>query len=224
MTCEPILGHRFGKPALLRQALTHRIYGQPHNERLEFIGDGVLNCVVALILYRAFPELPEGDLSRLRANLVNQQRLAELARQIDLGAQILLGEGELKSGGHKRPSTLANALEAVFAAIYLDAGFAAAEKVIAQLFAPLVAAAGAETPAKDAKTMLQEFLQSRKLALPAYSTVGVRGAAHEQEFDVECSIPELAVRATGKGASRKAAEQVAAGKAYEQIVRLRTDD
>ncbi|MGH8718393.1 MAG: ribonuclease III [Burkholderiales bacterium] len=224
MKSESLLGYSFSNPALLKQALTHRSYGQPHNERLEFIGDGVLNFVVAFMLYREFPELPEGDLSRLRANLVNQQQLAALAQQIDLGSRILLGEGELKSSGHKRPSTLANALEAVFAAIFLDGGFAAAETSIRELFSPLVAQAGAEAPAKDAKTLLQEFLQSRRLALPLYSTVAVRGAAHEQMFEVECVIGHLKVRATGSGPSRKAAEQDAAGKAYSQATGLRTQD
>jgi ribonuclease-3 len=219
---ESLLGYSFNNPALLKQALTHRSFGQPHNERLEFIGDGVLNFVVALMLYRAFPELPEGDLSRLRANLVNQQRLAALAQEIVLGSKLLLGEGELRSGGHKRPSTLANALEAVFAAIFLDGGFAVAEKVITQLFSPLVAQAGTESPAKDAKTMLQELLQSRKLALPIYSTLAIRGAAHEQMFDVECVISELNVRATGSGLSRKAAEQDAAGKAFRDIAGQRS--
>jgi ribonuclease-3 len=214
-----LLGYSFRNPSLLRQALTHRSFGQPHNERLEFIGDGVLNCVVALMLYREFPDLPEGDLSRLRANLVNQHRLASLAQEIGLGNRILLGEGELRSGGAKRPSTLANAFEAVLAAIFLDGGFEAAEVAISQLFTPLVAAAGAEAPAKDAKTLLQEFLQSRRLPLPIYSTLATRGAAHEQTFDVECAISELDIRATGSGASRKAAEQDAAGKAYRQIVR-----
>jgi ribonuclease-3 len=212
-----LLGYSFKNRSLLKQALTHRSFGQPHNERLEFIGDAVLNCVVALMLYRTFPELPEGDLSRLRANLVNQQRLAALAQEIDLGSRILLGEGELRSGGAKRSSTLANGLEAVFAAIFLDGGFAAAERAISQLFAPLVVAAGSEGPAKDAKTMLQEFLQSRKLALPTYSMLATRGAAHEQMFDVECAIDELNIRATGSGPSRKAAEQDAAGKAFLQI-------
>ncbi len=219
-----ILGYRFDNPALLKQALTHRSFGQAHNERLEFIGDGVLNFVVALMLFRAFPELPEGDLSRLRANLVNQQSLSALAGELGLGARILLGEGELKSGGQKRPSTLANALEAIFAAIFLDGGFGAAEKAIAGLFSPLVAQAAAQIPAKDAKTLLQEFLQARKLALPLYSTVAVHGAAHQQTFDVECFIAELNIRAQGVGTSRKAAEQDAAGKAYEQVAVLRTQD
>jgi ribonuclease-3 len=219
MKSESILGYSFDNASLLKQALTHRSYAQPHNERLEFIGDGVLNCVVALILYRAFPDLPEGDLSRLRANLVNQQSLASLAQQIDLGARILLGEGELKSGGNKRPSTLANALEAVFAAIFLDGGFAAGEAAIARLFAPLVKDAGQHIPAKDAKTSLQEFLQARKLSLPVYSLLATHGAAHEQTFDVECAVSELGLRAIGSGPSRKAAEQEAAGKAYEKIVR-----
>lgn len=214
-----ILGHRFENPALLTQALTHRSFGQPHNERLEFIGDGVLNFVVALMLYRAFPDLPEGDLSRLRANLVNQQSLSTLAGEIELGGLILLGEGELKSGGQRRPSTLANALEALLAAIFLDGGFAAAEKAIGGIFSPLVEQAAAQIPAKDAKTLLQEFLQAKKLALPLYSTLAVRGAAHEQTFEVECFVAELDIRAQGTGASRKAAEQDAAGKAYEQIVR-----
>lgn len=217
MNSESILGYSFSNASLLRQALTHRSFAQPHNERLEFIGDGVLNFVIALMLYRAFPDLPEGDLSRLRANLVNQQSLASIAQQIDLGARILLGEGELKSGGHRRPSTLANALEAVLAAIFLDGGFAAAEAAITRLFAPLLRDAEHQTPVKDAKTSLQELLQARKFSLPAYSLLATHGAAHEQRFDVECAISELGVRAIGSGPSRKAAEQDAAGKAFEQI-------
>lgn len=210
------LGHDFKQAELLRQALTHRSYGQPNNERLEFLGDSVLNCVVAKELYRLFPRLPEGTLSRLRANLVNQQALAEIAQSIDLGEHLLLGEGELKSGGFRRPSILADALEAAFGAIMLDGGFDAAERVIAGLFAPLLKAIDPKAQGKDPKTLLQEYLQGRKIALPQYAVMAISGEAHEQHFRVECQIPSLGLSAVGEGASRRAAEQEAARNAYQQ--------
>ena len=204
------------QPDLLRQALTHRSHSSPHNERLEFLGDSVLNCAVAGLLFRHFPHLPEGDLSRLRANLVNQQALFELAQTLGLGDEIRLGEGELKSGGHRRPSILADALEALLGAIYLDGGFAAAEKVVATLYASLLQGLDPETLGKDPKTLLQEYLQSRKLALPKYSIITTQGEAHQQQFHVECTVPELNIRTVGEGASRRSAEQEAAQRAYNQ--------
>ena len=212
------LGYRFDDPRLARQALTHRSYGTPHNERLEFLGDGVLNCAVASLLYERFPHLPEGHLSRLRANLVNQDSLSRLANQLDLGSDLLLGEGELKSGGFRRPSILADALEACFGAVFLDGGFDAAARVIRNLYDPLVAELDPKALGKDPKTLLQEFLQGRHLALPKYQVVEVRGEAHEQQFHVECLIPELAIRTLGEGSSRRAAEQLAARLAYEEAV------
>jgi ribonuclease-3 len=209
------LGHDFKQPDLLRQALTHRSFGQPHNERLEFLGDSVLNCVVAKELYQRFPRLPEGTLSRLRANLVNQQSLAEVALSIDLGEYLLLGEGELKSGGFRRPSILADALEASFGAIQQDCGFDAADKVIASLLASRLEGIDPKVEGKDPKTLLQEYLQGRKIALPQYAVVSISGEAHEQYFKVECSIPDLAIRTVGEGISRRGAEQEAAQQAHQ---------
>ena len=207
------LDHQFGKPALLAQALTHRSYAPTHNERLEFLGDSVLNCSVARLLYDAFPELPEGALSRLRANLVRQETLAEIAVELELGDAMRLGEGELKSGGFRRPSILADALESIFGAIYLDAGFDAALAVIARRFAPRIAAIDPAASGKDAKTQLQELLQARRLALPEYRLVGTRGEAHEQDFIVECVLARPALVTRGEGKSRRAAEQDAARQA-----------
>ena len=212
------LGHSFCTPELLRQALTHRSFGAPHNERLEFLGDGVLNCVVASLLYEHFPKLPEGHLSRLRASLVNQDTLSRLAHDLNLGEYLQLGEGELKSGGFRRPSILADALEAIFGAVYLDAGFDAAAALIARIFQPLLKALDPKALGKDPKTSLQEYLQGRRLPLPAYRVVSVEGQAHEQYFKVECAVEDLAIRTLGEGASRRAAEQEAARAAYELAV------
>lgn len=212
---ERKLGHAFRDSRLLRQALTHRSYGTPNNERLEFLGDSVLNCAVARLLFDRFANLPEGDLSRLRASLVNQQRLFELATSLELGDHVLLGEGEIKSGGTRRPSILADAVEAILGAIMLDGGFDAAEGVVRAMFGPLVAAIDPATLAKDPKTRLQELLQGKRMALPAYRVISINGQAHEQSFVVECAIPELDIRCRGEGSSRRAAEQSAAGQAYE---------
>jgi len=215
----PTLGHSFRRPELLRLALTHRSFAAEHNERLEFIGDGVLNCAVALMLYQRFPQLPEGDLSRLRANLVNRDTLHRIALKLDLGAAIRLGEGELKSGGSGRASILADALEAVFGAILVDGGFDAAYAAIERAYSAELAGADPNLLGKDPKTRLQEWLQGRKLPVPEYAIVGVQGEAHLQTFEVVCRIPSLNISATGSGASRRAAEQVAADLAYEQATR-----
>ena len=213
---ERRLGYRFGNAALLEQALTHRSHGAPHNERLEFLGDGLLNFVVARLLFQQFTTLPEGDLSRLRAGLVNQQALSELATSISLADHLRLGEGELKSGGFRRPSILADAFEALVGAISLDGGFDAAEKVLTDLYRPRLATMDPGASGnKDPKTNLQEYLQGRRLALPQYSIVSVAGEAHEQHFHVECVIPELSIRSHGEGPTRRAAEQQAARSAYE---------
>jgi ribonuclease III len=212
------IGYTFDRPELLRQALTHRSHSLPHNERLEFLGDSVLNCAIAGLIFRHFPDLTEGNLSRVRANLVNQQALAKLAQVLGLGTLIILGEGELKSGGDRRPSTLADTLEAVLGAIYLDGGFAAAEKVIVSVFAPLLQKLDERTLGKDPKTLLQEYLQSRRLALPQYSVIATAGEAHQQHFTVECVIVKPAMRTVGEGASRRRAEQEAAKQAYEQLL------
>jgi ribonuclease-3 len=209
------LGYAFQQPRLLRQALTHRSFGTPHNERLEFLGDAVLNCAVAALLFERFPGLPEGNLSRLRAALVNQDSLSELAQALDLGATLNLGEGELKSGGFRRPSILADALEAILGAVYLDGGFDAAAALVQRLFEARLQAIDPKTVGKDPKTLLQEHLQGRRLALPRYSVLSVEGEAHDQHFHVECVIPELDIRTLGEGPSRRAAEQSAARTAYE---------
>jgi ribonuclease-3 len=211
--------YRFSRPELLAQALTHRSHSAPHNERLEFLGDSVLNCVVAAELYGRFDGLPEGDLSRLRAHLVRQEALHQVAQTLGLGDHLRLGEGELKSGGFARPSMLADALEALIGAVFLDGGFAAAQGTIVRLYEPLLAGLDPKTLEKDPKTLLQELLQARKIALPQYSVVATRGAAHSQSFEVECLIPELSVRTTGSGSSRRTAEQEAAMRAFEQIRR-----
>lgn len=204
------LGHSFRDPALLRRAITHRSFAADHNERLEFIGDSLLNCVVALLLYERLPGLPEGDLSRLRAGLVNQSALFEIAQSLQLGDELLLGEGELKSGGFRRPSILADGFEAVLGAIYLDAGFDAVRGVVVALFAGRVESAREAPPSKDPKTALQEDLQGRRLPLPRYTVLAVGGEAHRQVFRVECRVDELGVAGVGEGASRRAAEQQAA--------------
>jgi len=210
------LGYVFRRPELLRQALTHRSSGADHNERLEFIGDSILNCAIALALYRRFPQLPEGELSRIRANLVNKDTLYRLARTVDLGSAIRLGEGEVRSGGASRPSILADALEALFGAIFLDGGFDAANAAINHLYGGDIAAIDPTGLAKDPKTRLQEWLQGRKLAVPDYEVAAVRGESHLQTFDVVCRIPALDIAATGSGPSRRAAEQAAAAAAYER--------
>ncbi len=204
------LGHDFADARLLDQALTHRSYAGEHNERLEFLGDSLLGCVIAILLYERYPGLPEGDLSRLRAALVNQASLFEVAQGLDLGESLRLGEGELKSGGFRRPSILADALEAILGAVYLDAGFDAVRSVIARLFVSKLDAAGTAPPGKDPKTALQELLQGRRLPLPRYTVLQVGGEAHQQTFRVECRVDELAIVQTGEGTSRRAAEQQAA--------------
>jgi ribonuclease-3 len=214
-TLADATGYSFGNADLLRHALTHRSFGPAHNERLEFLGDGVLNCVVAAVLFERFAQLPEGELTRLRASLVNQQSLFETAQQIDLGRHLLLGEGELKSGGAQRPSILADALEALIGAVFLDGGFAAARALVLRLFERPLAAADPQSVGKDAKTQLQEFLQARRIALPQYTVIATAGEAHEQSFRVECAIPELSIRTQGEGSSRRSAEQVAARRAYD---------
>ena len=216
-TLERRLGYSFNDLSLLRQALTHRSHGTPNNERLEFLGDGLLNFVVAGMLFERFPKLPEGDLSRLRASLVNQHSLAEIAGSLELGDQLRLGEGELKSGGFRRPSILADALEAVIGAIFLDGGFAAAEQILQRLYDSGLKVIDPNAMGKDPKTMLQEVLQGRRLALPQYSVIDVSGEAHEQHFRVECAISELAVRTLGEGSSRRAAEQQAAKAAFDRL-------
>ena len=209
------LGYTFRDTGLLQQALTHRSHSALHNERLEFLGDSILNCVVASILYERFKALDEGDLSRLRANLVKQQSLYEIAQKLELSQFLRLGEGELKSGGFRRPSILADTLEALLGAIFLDTGFDAARDAIRAFYIPLLDTVDPATLGKDAKTLLQEFLQAKRIPLPTYNVVATHGAAHSQEFEVECLVPKLNVQVFGRGGSRRAGEQAAARLALE---------
>lgn len=205
------LDYRFNDPSLLDSALTHRSAGGANNERLEFLGDAILGLVIADALYRRYPEASEGELSRLRASLVRKQTLAELARDLELGEYLHLGPGELKSGGYRRDSILADALEAIFGAVYLDSGFEASVTMIGALYAERFAQLPAEAVAvKDAKTRLQEHLQGRHLELPEYTVVSISGDAHAQVFEVECRVAGLAQSVRGKGSSRRRAEQQAA--------------
>ncbi|QDQ25536.1 ribonuclease III [Chitinimonas arctica] len=218
---ETALSYHFRDQGKLGQALTHRSFGVPHNERLEFLGDSILNAVVARLLFDAFPERSEGELSRLRASLVKKETLAELAQALKLSDYVRLGDGEARSGGFQRPSILADTLEAIFAAICLDQDFVAASRTIALLLGPKIAAIDPETHGKDSKTKLQEWLQARRLALPQYRIVSQHGEAHDQHFVVECQIAELALAAKGEGASRRAAEQEAATRALDALPTVR---
>jgi len=211
------LGHAFADRALLQTALTHRSFGLPNNERLEFIGDGVLNCVIAIALFRRYPDLAEGDLSRLRANLVRQDALHRIAVSLRLGEFLRLGEGELKSGGNQRPSILADTVEALIGAVYLDGGFESAQSVIGRLYLSLLDELNPGRVEKDAKTRLQEWLQGRKKPLPRYQVIEASGAAHEQRFEVACEIENPALRTTGQGSSRRLAEQAAADNALKAL-------
>lgn len=209
-TLQQRLQHEFADANLLKRAITHRSYSSDHNERLEFLGDSVLGVVVADMLYRRLQNLPEGDLSRVRANLVKQDTLHQLAVSLGLPDVILLGEGEMRSGGQKRPSILADALEAVIGAVYLDAGFGAAQALVQRLYQAVQINPEMDAIGKDPKTELQEWLQGRRMKLPGYRVVATLGAAHKQSFDVECEIPELNRAERGIGGSRRAAEQAAA--------------
>ena len=211
------LGYFFTQPELLREALTHRSHSASHNERLEFLGDAILNCAIAAVIYKCFPDLPEGHLSRLRANFVNQQALSDLALSLQMDKIIRLGEGDLKSGGCHRPSILADAFEAVLGAIYLDSDYAQAEAVVKALYLSMMKGIDLKTQGKDPKTLLQEFLQGQKLGLPEYVLVTTIGKAHKQKFTVECVIPTLDIRTLGEGTSRRSAEQAAAKLAYEEV-------
>ena len=204
------LEHTFSNPKLLVQALTHRSFSSDHNERIEFLGDSVLNLAVAGLLYEQLNDLPEGDLSRARANLVKQDTLHQVAVSLGLPNLLRLGEGEAKSGGQKRPSILADALEAVIGAVYLDAGFEVASTLVRRLFDDVEINAQMQAIGKDPKTELQEWLQGRKMSLPIYRIVGTEGAAHKQTFDVECEIVEYRRAERGTGNSRRAGEQAAA--------------
>ena len=211
------LGHRFLRAELLQQALTHRSFGTPHNERLEFLGDGVLDCVIREELYARFPALAEGELSRLRASLVRRESLASVAQELGLGGHLRLGEGESASGGAERPSILSDALEAIYGAVFLDGGYEPARAVISTTFGALLASVDGRASAKDPKTQLQELLQGRGQALPTYRVVATHGAAHRQSFEVECAVEQLGLRAIGRGEARRAAEQQAAEALLRQL-------
>ncbi len=213
------IGYVFRNAELLRRALTHRSFAATHNERLEFLGDSVVSCVITQALFEKFPDLPEGELSRLRASLVSEPALATLAGQLDLGTVLLLGEGELKSGGAKRPSILADALEAVFGAVFIDGGYDAATRAVQHVFKAPLDSIHPATSAKDAKTLLQELLQGKRLLLPSYMVMAVDGEAHEQRFEVECTVEALHIKCRGSGTSRRRAEQEAARLAYELVMR-----
>jgi len=209
-TLQTRLQHQFADISLLKRALTHRSFSADHNERLEFLGDSVLGVVVSDMLYRQLQNLPEGDLSRVRANLVKQDTLHKLSVGLGLPEVILLGEGEMRSGGQKRPSILADVMEAVIGAVYLDAGFAAAQTLVQRLYQAVEINPAMEAIGKDPKTELQEWLQARRMKVPGYKVVATLGAAHKQTFDVECEVTELNLCERGIGGSRRAGEQAAA--------------
>lgn len=210
--------HDFANPALLTQALTHRSAGAPHNERLEFLGDALVNLFIAEALFARWPQADEGALTRARAELVRESALAPIARALDLGAQLTLGPGEMKSGGHRRDSILADALEALVAAIYLDAGFEACRARVMPWFETAMAALPPpHKVGKDAKTRLQEWLQGRQKPLPVYTLLSEAGEEHAKTFRVSCTLAEPAISTEGEGGSRRAAEQVAAEAALMRI-------
>jgi len=217
------LGHAFRDPALLELAMTHRSVGGQNNERLEFLGDSIVNFVIAEALFRRFPEAREGQLSRLRARLVKGQTLAELAREMEFGEHLRLGSGEMKSGGHRRESILADAVEAVIGAIYLDAGMESVRVRVLSWYAARLEGTSLQDTQKDPKTRLQEFLQSRQLPLPRYEVVNVEGEAHSQTFTVDCHVEMLDQHTTGEGASRRHAEQQAAEKALALLEPVRAN-
>lgn len=210
-------GYRFSDPGLLEQALTHRSAGAPHNERLEFLGDGIVNLLVAEVLFQRWPKADEGALTRARAELVREAALATIARHLELGARLTLGPGEMKSGGHRRDSILADALEAVVAAIYLDSDFAGCRSAVLPWFEESLAALPVGKPGKDAKTRLQEWLQARQRPLPAYELVSESGDDHAKTFKVGCTLIDPALAAEGEGSSRRNAEQAAAAALLEKL-------
>ncbi|ARV20756.1 Ribonuclease 3 [Curvibacter sp. AEP1-3] len=211
------LQHQFSNVSLLSRALTHRSFSADHYERLEFLGDSVLGLAISDLLYARLGNLPEGDLSRVRANLVRQETLHQLALKLGLPDVLKLGEGEMRSGGPKRASILADALEAIIGAVYLDAGFVTAQALVHRLFEAVEINPQMQAIGKDAKTELQEWLQGRKMKLPLYTVVGTIGAAHKQSFDVECEVPELRLSERGIGGSRRAGEQAAAAAMLQTI-------
>jgi len=216
-TLQERLGYRFKEPALLKRALTHRSFGADHNERLEFLGDTVLSLAVSSLLYERFQGSDEGDLTRVRAHLVREDSLHRLALGLGLPQVLKLSEGEARGGGAQRPSILADALEALIGAAFVEGGYEAAQGVVQRLFADVIANTGMDNWAKDPKTELQEWLQARRLPVPDYRITETRGQAHAQTFAVECMVPALAVTQRGEGRSRRAAEQDAAKRVLDEL-------
>ena len=212
------LGYRFNQPELLTRALTHRSFGVEHNERLEFLGDAVLSLAVSSLLYEQFSGSDEGDLTRIRAHLVREDSLHKLALSLDLPQVLRLSDGAAKGGGAQRPSILADVMEALIGAIYVDSGYAAALELVRRLLAEVIGGGGAENWGKDAKTALQEWLQARRLAVPGYRIAETRGQAHAQTFEVECSVPALSLAKRGEGRSRRVAEQDAARRMLDELI------
>lgn len=215
------LGHRFGQPELLTRAVTHRSFGADHNERLEFLGDAVLSLAVSSLLYQRFADSDEGDLTRIRAHLVREDSLHRLALGLDLPAVLRISDGEAKGGGAQRPSILADAMEALIGATFVDGGYDAAQALVGRLFADVMANASTGTSehwGKDAKTALQEWLQARRLAVPTYRITETRGQAHAQTFEVECAVPALSLSKKGEGRSRRVAEQDAARRLLDELI------
>lgn len=210
--------HPFANPKLLERALTHRSFSSDHYERLEFLGDSVLNLAISGLLFERLSQLPEGDLSRVRANLVKQDTLFQIATGLGLSNCLRLGDGEKRSGGHKRPSILADAVEALIGAVYLDAGFEPANALVRRLYAGVELSAQMSAMGKDPKTELQEWLQARKMKLPVYRVVATLGEAHKQTFDVECTVQETGHSERGIGASRRAGEQAAAAAMLQRLL------
>lgn len=204
------IGHRFAQPQLLQHALTHRSWGTEHNERLEFLGDAVLSLAISSLLYERFSGSDEGDLTRVRAHLVREDSLHRAALALGLPEVLRLSDGELRGGGAQRPSILADAVEAVIGAVFVDGGYAPAQAVVQRLFGDVIQATEADSWTKDAKTELQEWLQARRIAVPAYRIAATRGQAHAQTFEVECAVPALGLVERGEGRSRRIAEQEAA--------------
>ncbi len=217
LSLQDRLQHAFKDAALLQRAVTHRSFSADHNERLEFLGDSVLGLAVSTMLFRRLQDLPEGDLSRMRANLVKQDSLHRIATRLKISEVLRLGEGESKSGGKLRPSILADAVEALIGAVYLDAGFETAQAMVHRFFEGVDLSPEKQAAAKDAKTALQEWLQGRKMKLPQYRVVGTAGAAHKQTFEVVCEIPDMGLTEHGTGGSRRAAEQAAATRLLAQL-------
>ena len=211
------LGYAFGDPLLLQRALTHRSFGADHNERLEFLGDAVLSLAISALLYERFAGSDEGDLTRVRAHLVREDSLHRAALALRLPEVLHLSEGEARGGGAQRPSILADATEAILGAVFLDGGFDAARQLVRRLFGEVIDATEADSWRKDAKTELQEWLQARRVPVPAYRILATRGQAHAQTFEVECAVDTLGLAARGEGRSRRVAEQEAAARLLETL-------